>query len=72
MKYFDIPVTVVAAGETLEEAQNNVWLFMPWTHGSRWTIDQHNNIELDKIDSWHIAGVDDNAMEAMLRERGLR
>ena len=74
MKYFEIPVTIVAKGETLEEAQNSAWLFMPWSQGSKWSIDQHNHLDLDNnvIDSWSVPGVDDDEMEAMLRQRGLR
>ena len=74
MKYFEIPVTIVAKGKTLEEAQNNAWLFMPWTHGSNWSIDQHKHLDFDNnaIDSWSVLGVDDDEMEEMLRERGLR
>ena len=72
MKYFDVPVTIVAQGETLEEAQLRAYLFMPWTtNGGSWSLDGHKQL-LDgiSVDSWHIQGVDPTEMEGVLRENG--
>lgn len=64
MKYFDIPVTVVARGETLEEAQLNAYKFMPWIQDDgTWNGRLDNQI----IDSWYVNDVDNTELEGKLR-----
>lgn len=58
MKYFDVPVTVVAQGATLEEAQLNVYKFMPELR------EEHTKKDY-KIDSWFVNDVDNNALDFM-------
>lgn len=64
MKYFDIHVTVVAQGETIEEAQLNVYKFMPWIQDDgTWNGRLDNEI----IDSWFVNDVDNQILEGKIR-----
>lgn len=74
MKYFDIPVTIVAQGETEEEARLRAQLFMPWIQGDgSWKLEGHKHL-LDgiSVDSWFMPGVDSDEMEGYLRAEGYR
>jgi hypothetical protein len=62
MKYFDIPVTVVSQGETLEEAQLNVYKFMPAIASD--SIGKLDNLI---IDSWFVNDVDNDELEGKMR-----
>lgn len=64
MKYFDIPVTVVAQGETLEDAQLNVYKFMPAIKDDgTWNGRLENQI----VDSWFVNDVDNDELEGKMR-----
>ncbi len=64
MKYFDVPVTVVAQGRNLEEAQLNVYKFMPWIQDDgTWNGRLDNQI----IDSWYVNDVDNTELEGKMR-----
>jgi hypothetical protein len=64
MKYFEVPVTVVAQGKTLEEAQLNVYKFMPWIQDDgTWNGRLDNQI----IDSWSVNDVDNHELEGKMR-----
>lgn len=73
-KYFPIQVNLIVDADTLEEAQEIVALFMPWTtSGSEWTLDGHKHIDEPwRIDQWNIEGVDSDEMEARLVGYGYR
>ena len=74
MKYFDIPVTIVAQGETLEEAQLRAQLFMPWIQDDgSWKLQGHKHL-LDgiSVDSWFMPGVDSDEMDYKLVQEGYR
>lgn len=74
MKYFDIPVTIVAQGETLEDAQLRANLFMPWIQADgSWKLQGHKYL-LDgiSVDSWHMPGVDQDEMDYKLTQDGYR
>jgi len=61
MKYFDIPVTVVAQGGTLEDAQLNVYKFMPAIPSD--SIGKLDNLT---IDSWFVNDVDNDELEGKM------
>ena len=69
IKYFEVPVTVVARGKTLEEAQLNVYKFMPWIqddgtwNGASFKGEPNGDI----IDSWSIDNVDNMELEGKMR-----
>lgn len=62
MKYFDIPVTVVAQGETLEDAQLNVYKFMPEIPSD--SIGKLDNLI---IDSWFVNNADNDILDMKMR-----
>ena len=74
MAYYDILVNVCVQGESLEEAQVRAATFMPWTtDGRTWSINQHDGRILPNVvDNWTLIGVDSDALEATLTERGIR
>jgi hypothetical protein len=68
MKYFDVPVTVTAQGETLEEAQLNVYKFMPWIQDDgTWNGHLFPSIDERIIDSWSVNDVDNHELEGKMR-----
>ena len=73
MSYFNIPVTIVVEAESLEEAQERAYMFMPWTtDGSKWSVEQHQHMSGWKIDQWNMEGVDPDEMDAKLMGMGIR
>lgn len=72
MEFFNIPVTIEVEASSLEEAQIKAWLFMPWTNGSTWSINQHSELERGSIYAWEMEGVYSNDMEGYFRDKGLR
>lgn len=73
-KYFEIPVTIVAMGETEEDARLRAYLFMPWTtDGREWNLKGHEALLGGiSVDSWFMQDVDSDEMEAKLLENGWR
>ena len=72
MKYFDIPVTIVAQGETEEDARLRAYMFMPWVQGDgSWKLEGHKNL-LDgiSVDSWFMPGVNADEMDYFLLQEG--
>jgi hypothetical protein len=65
MKYFDIQVTVVAQGRTLEEAQLNAYKFMPHIKDGEWNPNGKRQV----IDSWFVNDVDNDILD--MKARGL-